>query len=400
MSKKATMSNNAYQTTASATQGSNLSFSDWSRKHKDTLEQRQWHKQREQASQALLDLSGKGFQLPIFSYTHAPSLRQSRLADKELAERIKRIAQELDRTGLQRPLRLPAEDFADQLQQAGEQFPNFKEVLERAIAPHLHMLHRGIRMTMTPILLVGPAGIGKTAFSRRLAKLCNVPAPLFISIAEEDNGSALIGSSTYWSNTQPGKLFSALAWGTEGAEDASGAGEAVANPLIVLDEIDKVPASRDKDGPDSLGSLYRLLEAETSQRVQDRCLTDVLIDASHVRYIATANSIDALPAPLLSRMDIFHIQPPSAIQRAEIAQQMVKSAIQQLGFPVSPAISPEILDELQEVEPRQLQSYIRKALAFAVMSNSTRLTLEHWRLAIGSRIKSSRLAPGFLSRMG
>ena len=91
------MSNNAYQTTASATQGSNLPFSDWSRKHKDTLEQRQWHKQREQASQALLDLSGKGFQLPIFSYTHAPSLRQSRLADKELAERIKRIAQELDR---------------------------------------------------------------------------------------------------------------------------------------------------------------------------------------------------------------------------------------------------------------------------------------------------------------
>lgn len=391
------MSNDAYQTTTSATQNANLSFSDWARKHQDTFEQRKWRKQREKASQKVLDFAGKNPLLPIFSYTHAPGLRQSRHADQELAVRIKRISEALDETGLQRPLRLPAEDFTAQLQQAAEQFPNFKDVLERAVAPHLHMLHRGIRMAMAPILLVGPAGIGKTAFARRLAKLCNVPAPLFISIAEEDNGSALIGSSTYWSNTQPGKLFSALAWGTEGTR---GTVDAVANPVIVLDEIDKVPTSREKHGADSLGSLYRLLETETSQRVQDRCLTDVLIDASHVRYIATANSIDDLPAPLLSRLDVFHIQPPNATQRAEIAQQMVKTAIQQLRFPVSPVVSPEILENFQEVEPRQLQSNIRKALAFAVMSNSPSLTLEHWRLAIDSRVKSTKLAPGFISRIG
>lgn len=412
------MSNNATQTTttisSSARQDSNLSFTDWARKHSDTLEQRQWRKQRKQASLNTQDVAraaggSEDSQIPVFRYTHAPELRQSCHSDKDLADRLKVIYRKLDRTGLMRPLRRPAEDVELQLEQAAQLLPNFRCVIEQAVAPHLSMLRLGIRMPMTPILLVGPAGIGKTAFSRQLATLCNVPPPLFMNMAEEDNGSALIGSSTYWANTQPGKLFSALAWGTENAdgdddEDFSHGGEeanrmAVANPLIVLDEIDKVGASHDKHG-DPLGSLYRLLETGTSKQVQDRCLTDIRMDASHVRYVVTANSLDSLPAPLLSRMEVFHIEPPNAQQRASIAQHMVVAAIEEFQLPLFPVISQEILIEIQALDPRQLQSKLRKALAFAVMSKSTALTLEHWEKAVSHRNRSAKLAPGFLSRMG
>lgn len=410
--QKATMSHNA---TPSTTPSSHLSFADWARKHNDTTEQRQWRKHRKQASLNTQELaraagvseaSANDAQIPVFRYTHAPELRQSGHSDKDLADRLKVIYRKLDRTGLMRPLRHPVEDVELQLEQTAQLFPNFRCVIEQAVAPHLCLLRLGIPMPMTPILLVGPAGIGKTAFSRQLATLCNVPPPLFINIAEEDNGSALIGSSTYWSNTQPGKLFSALAWGIENADDEDlrhGCEEAncmaVANPLIVLDEIDKVVASHEKHG-DPLGSLYRLLETDTSKQVQDRCLTDIRMDASHVRYVATANSLDTLPAPLLSRMDVFHIVPPNAQQRASIAQNMVAAAVEEFQLPLLPVISQEILNEIQALDPRQLQSKLRKALAFAVMSKSTALALEHWEKAVSHKNRLTKLTPGFLSRMG
>lgn len=293
------MPNNATTQTGS---GTPQSFNDWVHKHHDSREQRLWQVQCEnnRSTQSCVPSkqSTQNLFIPIFSYTQAPSQRQSRHGDKEQLERLKGIFKELDSTGLKRRLSIPRAELHEHLQQLTAQFPNFRDVIELVIAPHLHMLRTGIPMRMPPLLLVGPAGIGKTAFAHQLAKLCNAPEPVFISIAEEDNGSTLIGSSTYWANTQPGVLFATLAWGPGGMEEACNT--AVANPIIILDEIDKVAFnSGQKSGTDPLGSLYRLLEVETSKRVQDRSLTDLVMDASHVRYIATANAIEPIPELML-----------------------------------------------------------------------------------------------------
>lgn len=387
-----------HQTAPSA----HLSFKEWAKKHQDANEQRLWQMQQCNASIArlrLLESDEKKTQEPfllIFSYTHAPSMRQSRHGDKEQQDRLKSIYRELESSGLKRKLSLPSQELDAQLQELLTQFPNFCDVIETVIAPHLHMLRRGIMMRLPPLLLVGPAGIGKTAFSRQVAKLCNAGEPVFIAMAEEDNGSALIGSSTYWANTQPGALFATLAWGPGGMAESQV--HAVANPIIVLDEIDKVSQNANqKSGGDPMGSLYRLLEVETCKRVQDRSLTDLVMDASHVRYIATANTLNPIPEPLKSRMEIFHIQAPDLQQLRAIAENMVKDAIKAHGFPVRPEVPEEVLSAMTSFEPRQLQNKIQTALALATMDHSTHLNLHHWRKATQAGSAPAKRPMGFIN---
>jgi ATP-dependent Lon protease len=173
---------------------------------------------------------------------------------------------------------------------------------------------------------------------------------------------------------------------------------AVANPIIVLDEIDKVAQdAKQKSGGDPTGSLYRLLEEETSKRVQDRSLTDLVMDASHVRYIATANALDPIPEPLKSRMEIFHIQAPDAQQLRVIAKNMVRDAIKAHGFPVKPEVPEDVLQAMTSFEPRQLKNKIQTALALATMEHSTEITLAHWHKATRAGSGSVKRAMGFIN---
>src|SRR5690606_26490350 len=88
-----------------------------------------------------------------------------------------------------------------------------------------------------------------------------------------------------------------------------------ANPVIVVDEIDKASG----DGQyDPLGALYELLESETATRFVDE-FVEVPIDASGAVWLATANDPARIPEPLLSRLAVYEIEPPDAEGAARIA---------------------------------------------------------------------------------
>ena len=92
-----------------------------------------------------------------------------------------------------------------------------------------------------------------------------------------------------------GKVFEALVDGE------------YANPVIVVDEIDKASSDAQYD---PLGALYSLLEYDTAQSFTDE-LAEVAIDASQVIWITTANDARGIPDPILNRMNVFEVQAPT-----------------------------------------------------------------------------------------
>lgn len=287
--------------------------------------------------------------------------------DSDSAVRINALIKRLKRSGSMRPRRGPARGWNAALDQLSQDFPNFASVIEAVIRPHLALMDKGYAHRMNSVLMVGPPGIGKTYFTQQLARIMDVGRPLFVGMAAETNGSSLAGSSVFWSNSSPGRLFERLAWGQGGVD-------AVANPLVILDEIDKTSADRF----DPLGPLYSLLEAETARSFQDQSVLDVFVDASQVRFIATANDISSLPQPLRSRMFVFEIAPPSEEQQRRVVQRMFESAIQSLGVDLNPQLPAGVMDSAVRLSAREVKVRLDCAIARAVSSDRDHLMPGDW----------------------
>ena len=104
-------------------------------------------------------------------------------------------------------------------------------------------------------------------------------------------GWILSGASSQWKGARPGKVFETLVDG------------AYANPVMVVDEIDK---ARGESAYDPLGALYSLLEHDTAGKFMDE-FAEIEIDASQAIWIATANDERSIPEPILNRVEVFEI---------------------------------------------------------------------------------------------
>ena len=286
--------------------------------------------------------------------------------DSDAAVRTAKAIKRLNELGPTRPLKSPAADWRKRLVELNETFPNFSQVITTIIQPHLALLDSGIKHKMPAILLVGPPGVGKTQFARGLTGLMCVPS-LFMPMNAETNSSALAGSSTFWSNSSPGRLFELLAWGSKGESP-------VANPLVILDEIDK--ASSDRFDP--LAALYSLLEEETAAKYEDQSLPDITFDASNVRYILTANDASTIPEPLLSRMLQFHIPMPTPTEQRGITQNIFRSLIAKLELEFDSSLSEEILRQAMRLGPRACKVKLNAAVGIAFAAGLRRLDEDSW----------------------
>jgi ATP-dependent Lon protease len=164
-------------------------------------------------------------------------------------------------------------------------------------------------------------------------------------------GWVLSGASSQWKNAKPGKVFDTFLNGD------------YANPVIVVDELDKTSA----DGQyDPLGALYELLEIQTATRFVDE-FVELPIDASGAVWLATANDAARIPEPLLSRLSIYEIDAPDAEGSARIAASIYREVrgAHDWGrrFPEAPSSS--ALDKLSSLPPREMRRALQAAFGNA-----------------------------------
>ena len=231
-----------------------------------------------------------------------------------------------------------------------EDLPNFTEVLED-IRKHLALcIDTEDSVELPPMLLLGEPGIGKTHFARKLAQLLGTGFG-FVPMSSLTAGWVLSGASSQWKNAKPGKVFDTFVNGD------------YANPVIVVDELDKTTA----DGQyDPLGALYELLEVDTATRFVDE-FAEVPIDASGAVWLATANEASRIPEPLLSRLSVYEIEAPDAAGAARIASTIYREirGAHDWGKRFPESLSPSALDKLASLPPREMRRALQAAFGNA-----------------------------------
>ncbi|QBK04522.1 AAA family ATPase [Hylemonella gracilis] len=242
-----------------------------------------------------------------------------------------------------------------------DDLPNFTEVLDD-VKRHVALSQdSGDGLEITPMLLLGPPGVGKTHFARQLAALLGTGMSL-VPMSAMTAGWLLSGASSQWKGSRPGKVFEALVDGQ------------YANPVIVVDEIDKAAGEAQYD---PLGALYGLLEHDTAHAFVDE-FAEVAIDASQVIWISTANDERAIPDPILNRMNVFEVPAPTREQARAIAQRLYRAIRQEHGWGrrFSPEATDEVLDALAELAPREMRRALMTAFGNARLAERDTLTAD------------------------
>jgi ATP-dependent Lon protease len=288
--------------------------------------------------------------------------------DSDVRTRFKRIMANLCELGPDRPFRTPVADWQSELDRLTVKFPNFERVISSVIRPHLALsTHPGVEAhRMQPIFLVGSPGCGKTAFTRALQKVFDVPKPLYLVMAAETNGMSLCGSSTFFSNSSPGLLFERLAYPMHGEAP-------VANPLVIIDEVEKARAKEF----DPLAALYSLLEEDTAATFEDQALPGISINASLVRFILLGNEA-SIPEPMLSRLLTFEIEPLSASQLRRVSQSIFESEVKKLGIAFDHHLPEGVLDQAQGLSLRQCKIRFQAVIGIAVANLKSQVDMASW----------------------
>jgi ATP-dependent Lon protease len=311
--------------------------------------------------------------LPVMDPTHGMQNRlrlfDIEVAKKALAEahsvtvseearnRLNELLKHFAAAGEYRVLSRIPSDWKGRLDRLTKEFPNFREPLDYLRAMLAFAQARDGTIYFEPVLLNGPAGIGKTHFCRSLSKALGNKFHL-LQMEQQQESSSLTGSAKFWSNTSPGFVFETLVLGTE------------ANFLSMVDEVDKANGHEF----DPLAGLYGLLERNTAKEFVDQSVPWVQLDASRILWVLTSNNLEDIPAPIQSRLRVFQIEAPTPAEMREIVRRIYQQiCTEQLGRRRMKPITESVLDRLLALPPRRIRPALSEAIGQALFENRREL---------------------------
>lgn len=274
---------------------------------------------------------------------HACSLKRSVFAQlkPEDRKRLEGVAEGIAIVGI------PSDHRADEIAAAlHADFP----WLGAATEAIWHSLRRSVEhgdpgVRVSPLLLDGPAGIGKSHLARKLSKLLGVPS-MVVEATNENASFGVTGSQKSWGNSAPGRLINLIL------------SERVANPIVVIDELEKAGDVRSNKGQSySLTeALLPLLEPLSAARWSCPYF-EVPFDMGWVGWVMTTNNFRLLPAPLISRCPPIRLEAPTLLHLKDFACR--QAVDRNLGEASTEAIT-TALDSIVASGPRpDLRTVIR-----------------------------------------
>ncbi|HEY8427198.1 MAG TPA: endopeptidase La [Sandaracinaceae bacterium] len=262
--------------------------------------------------------------------------------------------------------RADASDDLGLVEQVLDEDHEFLEEPKRRILEHMAVLKLKGAARGTILCLVGPPGVGKTSIAQSVARATNRPLAR-IALGGVRDEAEVRGHRRTYIGALPGRIIAAL----------RKAG--VKNPVMVLDEIDKL--GRGWQG-DPEAALLEVLDPEQNSTFTDHYL-EIPFDLSEVLFVATANDVSQLSAPLRDRLEIIEIGGYTSAEKERIAERhLVPKQLDRAGLPEGALVLGEgVLDRIireytREAGVRQLAREIAKICRSVALDWAKRLPAE------------------------
>ena len=303
---------------------------------------------------------GHNFKMvPIFNLNNGPL--ENLCSDGDVKRRDVQIIKTLKERGAMRVLGAVASSaLSDAIAGLYDSHPNFALAVDYVLGEEILARQCCGALAGLRLLLHGGAGVGKSDYSLTLAKLLGVPCEV-ISLSSAQASAFLGGSEEYWSNSQPGIVWKRLVQGTH------------ANPIFILDEIDKV----NNNWGDPLGALFQMLEPKTAVIFSDKSVPWLPLDTRYCSWVATANDVEAIHPAIRSRFTEIEVANPTEDALANLVQRLYSNLLEEFS------LSERLVKELTDAQTKALiggsirdaKRILRSAIAQALRHEKTEITV-------------------------